>query len=855
MANDELKETESIFHAALDLAVAERAAFVHEKCSGNDSLYREVISLLNAFDNSNGFIEQSGFDLGLEIMGRSSDRNLNGKQIGVYRILKSIGHGGMGEVYLAEDTKLGRNVALKFLSHEFLADNWAKRQLIKEAQAVAMLDHPNICSVYGFEEHGEHSFIVMQYVQGMTLWDLIHKTSLTRDQALSIARQIISGLAEAHAHGIIHRDIKPKNIMVTDAGVVKILDFGLAKTIQEKQGDDQTDSISHLSKSGLLVGTLAYMSPEQLRGEKLDYASDIFSLGTLLYETLSGRNPFTRDTNAEIISAILTSSPILLKRTGIHIQRDLQRLLLKCLQKERNQRFQSAAELLIDWENCQRTKGGHRGGSWSLRMRAVIAAAIILLLSAVAVFVYRGISNPTIVAVLPITNETGDSGLNYLSDGLSESIIGKLSELRKIKVKPFPVVSGYKQSANIQLVARDLGVDEVVIGKIVGTRDALSLQVSMFNGFSGTAQWSDAYPFNSNQDPAQGAEKVAGDITRKLELLERGDLERIRSKTENIAAEARAEYWKGRYSWRNRDNNSKVLEALAHFNKAIELAPEFAEPHAGLADCYALGNVVSYPELKITAEEAMDRAESSAKHAIEIDPNLSEGYVSLGTVYCRFRWKWSQAEAQFQKAIQLKPDYAQAHYQYSQLLTVTGRLDEALVESQKAKTLDPYSPVTALNVCRTLYYARRDTDAMSCYEKLVADYPDFTNGNYTKALMCLKRGLNREAIAILESQYNTNKRGTAAALAYAYGVSGQKENALNVLTEMTKQPTLPANEFVFAFLGLGDKQTTLAWLREAVQKRLFPVAYLAVDPIYDPIRKDPEFIKIVESANLPVLSN
>jgi len=854
MPNDYLRETESIFHAAVDLDPAEREAFLRTRCSGDVTLHKEVASLLEAFENSAGFIEQSGFDLGMQIIGRSSEHSLKGKQIGVYKILESVGQGGMGEVYLAEDTRLGRKVALKFLSRESISDSWAKRQLKKEAQAVAMLDHPNICSVYGFEEHDEYSFIVMQFVEGETLWEKIRSKSLTQQKTLSLARQIISGLAEAHAHGIIHRDIKTKNIMVTSAGTVKMLDFGLAKTNQEIQGGgDQSDTISQLSKAGVLVGTLSYMSPEQLRGEKLDYASDIFSLGTVLYEMLSGRNPFARDTNAEIISAILTSSP-LPKESGVHIPRELQKTLLKCLHKERNQRFQSAAELLIEWENHERSAQGSQGRYWSSRMSAVIVAAALLLLIAVAVFVYQGASKPSVVAVLPITNETGDPSLNYLTDGLSESIISKLSRLSKIKVRSFAFVSGYKAPTDVQKIAADLEVDEVVIGKIVGAKDAPILQVSMFDGDGGSMQWSKNYPLDRYNDPAFNSEQVAGEITRSLEFLERKDLDQIRSKTDTISPQARSEYWKGRYSWRYRDNNSTLPEAINHFKKAIELNPEYAEAYAGLADCYALGNVVSYPDLKLTNEEAMDKAENLAKNAVEIDPNLGEGYVSLGMVYMRYRWEWTLAETQFQKAIQLKPDYAPAYYGYSQLLTITGRLDEARVQSQMAKKLDPFSLVTALNVCRTLYYSRRDNEALGCYEKLGVDYPGFKNGNYVRALMYLKRGMNQDAISILESQYEGDKRGTAAALAYAYGVSGQKDNAQRVLNDMVKLPDLPANEFVLAFLGLGDKQTTIDWLRKAIEQHLLPSAYLAVDPIYDPIRKDPEFVKLVKSVDLPLLS-
>src|SRR5882672_7323876 len=298
-------QLEEIFHSALELGGAERAAYLAKACSGDGSLSGEVASLIAAFESGNGFMDQPAFDLGLKVMGGTVTGSMTGKEVGGYKILNPLGQGGMGEVYLGEDTRLGRKVALKFLSPEFVGDNWAKRQLIREAQAVAMLDHPNICAVHGIEEVAGQSFIVMQYVEGETLADLIRGKALDSDQILPLARQMVGALAEAHAHGIIHRDIKPKNIMVTPNGQVKVLDFGLAKTVQTKQSGEAADSISYLSQSGLVAGTVAYMSPEQLRGERLDYRSDIFSLGTVLHEMLFGANPYAHASNAEIISAIL----------------------------------------------------------------------------------------------------------------------------------------------------------------------------------------------------------------------------------------------------------------------------------------------------------------------------------------------------------------------------------------------------------------------------------------------------------------------------------------------------------------------------------------------------------------------
>ena len=310
------ERVERLFHAALELPAGDRSVYLSSECLGDKELYEEVESLIAAYEEGNGFFDKPAFDLGMKLMGDSLSPSLVGQEIGEYKILQRLGKGGMGEVYLSEDTRLKRQVALKFLSPEFVGDNWAKRQLIKEAQAAAALDHPNICSVHDIKETGEPSFIVMQYVEGETLADLIRTKTLTTSEVMQLGRQIISAIAEAHAHGIIHRDIKPKNIMVTPGGNVKVLDFGLAKTIKKKQSAIvRADSSSHVSQVNVIPGTVAYMSPEQLRGEKLDYRSDIFSLGTVFYEMACGKNPFAHENNADVISSILTSELPSLKET------------------------------------------------------------------------------------------------------------------------------------------------------------------------------------------------------------------------------------------------------------------------------------------------------------------------------------------------------------------------------------------------------------------------------------------------------------------------------------------------------------------------------------------------------------
>ncbi len=349
MSAENWQRIETLFHTALDLNVQERSDYLSRSCANDDLLRREVESLLASLNTKDELFEKPIFEMGIGLMGRNCESSLTGKTVGSYLIEKKLGSGGMGEVYLAEDTRLKRKVALKFLSPALVDDKWAKRQLIKEARASAMLDHPNICAVYGFEEVGNFNFIVMQYIEGQSLSALIAERAISPANVLSISQQILEAMAMAHAHGIIHRDIKPGNIMVTPRGQVKVLDFGLAKFIHTKSANNFNEALSQASQSGLIAGTICYMSPEQLRGEKLDFRSDIFSLGTLLFELVAGERPFDRKSDAETISAILTAAPTL--KVSPDFPPGIESLIYKCLEKNKEHRYQSVSEMLLDFQN------------------------------------------------------------------------------------------------------------------------------------------------------------------------------------------------------------------------------------------------------------------------------------------------------------------------------------------------------------------------------------------------------------------------------------------------------------------------------------------------------------------------
>ncbi len=850
--NKDWQHLQSLFHAALSLKTEDRPAYLAHECKGDEELFKEVESLIEASETRADLLEEPALNLGMQVLSLDSTDNLTNQLIGSFKILSLLGNGGMGNVYLAEDTQLVRKVALKFLSGKLTDNQWAKRQFTKEAQSVAMLDHPNICTVHRFEEANGHSFIVMQYVEGERLDELIQKGKLELGAVLSLSIQIASALAEAHAHGIIHRDIKPSNIIVTANMQLKVLDFGLAKVIQQQGRSNAEDVSINSLQLGFIPGTIAYMSPEQLRGERLDYGTDIFSFGVVLYEIVCGKSPFARDSKAETISTILVSQPPPLKHRAPQVPRELERVVQKCLEKEKSARYQSVAEILVDLEELQKRHEAARRRRWYPNVRVAAVVTLLLLLVAVAVFVIGDLNKPRTIAILPIANETGDPALDYLGDGLTEGVINRLTGLSKLRVKAYGIIHGYKgQQIDPQKIGRDLGTDFVVTGKLSGTKASPLLQVVLIKTDDGSQVWSYSHGLRL-EELFQVEDEVAQQLISKLELWSGSDKAKMLGTPRPNNPEAYNQYINGRYLWRTRDKE-KVKKAIEYFNEAIRLDPNYAQAYAGLSDSYILSNTPHYGT-KSTAE-AMTKAEEAAREAIALNDNLPEAHTSLGVVYMKWNWNWQKAEAEFKRAIDLNYEYATAHYQYSNLLIITGRLPEARAESAVAQKLDPFSTAGSLNYCRTFYYAR-DNRASQCFEKLVQENSGNTHYKYMLALAYLNRGMYQQATPILEGIYAEDKITAGAALGYAYGFSGRREDALRVISEMealqTDEVHISPQEFAFIYIGLGEKDKAFSLLKKAASERYAPLTYLGVEPMFDNIRSDARFADLAQSLNLPL---
>ncbi len=846
MVHEDWKRVEDLFHATCDLTVVERSEYLSRECAGENSLRAEVETLLAAFDAHHGFMEQPAFSLGMKLLNGAGEvaESLVGRQVGTYRIMEPLGKGGMGEVYLAEDTRLGRKVALKFISHKMLNGVWGKRQLMKEAQAIAKLDHPNICAVYGFEEGDGRSFMVMQYVEGETLDNFIRQKRLYPERTSHLAVQIAGALAEAHDHGIIHRDIKPQNIMVTTSGQVKVLDFGVAKFIQQRQNAlNSKDSASFSSDLGLVVGTVAYMSPEQLRAERLDFRSDIFSFGIVLYQMITGKNPYARESNADTISAILTSDPT----SEMKASEGLLRIAQKCLRKDPEQRYQSANEILLDLDNLQ--KGVIPSRPLYSRLRAHAAFAFLLLSIVVGAFVYLQLTKAPTLAVLPIVNKSSNSSIDYLSDGLTESLINRLSRLTKLRVKAPTLVSAYKgKDVDPKEAGRALKVDTVLIGTITQEDEVLVLQTNLINTKDGRQLWRETYRVKP-ADFLSVNKNLSDKIAAELQLSLNNEDKNFLAKRQTIDPEAFRLYLHGRHYWNKRDEGN-IKTAIRHFEQAIELDPAYAQAYAGLADCYVLMNTVAFGAFP--TKEVMTKAKYAANQALEIDNSLCEAHTALGLVKLKYDWDFTGAENDFKRAIELNPDYAQAHYWLSNLLALMEKPAESLKESEIARDLDPFSQQSEMNLGRALIYDKQYDRAITYFNKMLEKDPKGRKALYMLSFIYLNTKQYDKAIELLEKLQTMDRLLAASPLGYAYGKVGKTDQAKKILDELNLIPNEPLVDYekAIVYLGLNDPDRALNLLQTACQGRFPNIPFIKIEPVFNDIRLHPKYAELLRCAQL-----
>jgi serine/threonine protein kinase/tetratricopeptide (TPR) repeat protein len=860
MKPERYRQIEGLYHEALEREPEERAAFLAQACEGDEELHQEVESLLGYDERAEHFIERPPDDVAAAMLAGEQKQSMLGRTLGHYHIVSPLGAGGMGEVYLAEDTRLDRKVAIKFLPAESTADEQAKKRLIREAQAAARLDHPNICSIHEVGEEDGCSFIVMQYVEGETLAAELRRKAMELAEVVNIASQVGDALAEAHLRGIIHRDIKPGNIMITARRQAKLMDFGLARTVaQRSPTESEAETASLLTEPGTIIGTMPYMSPEQVRGGSLDARSDIFSFGAVLYEMISGRQPFAAESAAATYSAILTLEPPPLARYAAAVPAEMQRIVRKCLEKDREDRYQSARDLLIDLRNLKRESESVSVISESVAQRArsrlskptyAALAVSIVALAGIMIFVLaRGGKLIDSVAILPFVNANAEPQTEYLADGIPESIINSLSQLPHLKVMSRNSVFRYKgREIDAQEVGQKLGVQAVLTGRIAQRGESLAISIELVDVRDNSQIWGQQYT-RKLADVFAVQEEIAQEISEKLRVklsgAERQQL--ARRPTENL--QAFQYYMQGR-SYAQRSTGEDLVTAIHYYEKAIDEDRNYALAYAGLTDGYAVLGARGH----IAPIEGRRKAEEAARKALALDDSLAEAHAALGQTYMLFApYNLSLGDRELRRAIELSPSLALAHQYLGLSLLREGRLDESLAELLKARELDPLSSIIA-RLMALPYYLKRDyVRAMELLRQAKERGPALSTtweiGVY------IQNRLFDEALAELEKA--KRERKSDPILIYStgtvYAARGERAEALQIIKELEEMSGTNLSQAVGIakiYATLNQKELAFLWLERGLATGAIG-AFYKEEPVWDTIRSDPRYADLLRRMGIP----
>ena len=782
-----------------------------------------------------------------------------------YRIVSKIAAGGMGEVYLAEDTTLDRKIALKILPREFTNDKNRMNRFIREAKSASALNHPNILTVHEFGfERGLH-FLATEFVEGRTLAEIIALEDLPLLDTLKIAEQAAAALSVAHSNGIVHRDLKPQNLMIRYDGILKILDFGLAKLIH-KEGDVDPDAETRAlvkTKPGVVMGTVNYMSPEQARGKETDSRTDIWSLGVVLYEMASGGEmPFAGETASDIVAAILRTEPLRLSHFVSTVPVELERIVGKSLRKNADDRYQSIKDLYIDLKDLRQElifqakvehstgtakdrgetsatlvphKPTHEGRtgmrvassreSIFARNKGVLAIALATLVLAATFFAYwlnttskSSANKIESVAVLPFQNASGTADTEYLSDGISEALINSLTELQELKVIARGTAFRYKgKDIDPAVVGRELKVRAVLMGRVQQVGDQLNIQVDLVDASNGAQVWGHEYR-RSVQDVLTVKQAIAREVTEKLKFKLSGEQQQQLVKRDTSNPEAYQFYLRGRYHWNKRTADG-IRKALEHFQQALDRDPNYALGYVGLADSLLL--LTAYTG--VPSIETLPKAETAAARALQLDDSLAEAHTSMAEINLR-QWRWLQAEQSFRRAIALNPNYPTAHHWFSICLRIKGDFKEALIESKRAQELDPLSLIIGSNLAHAYFLNNDINSALVQLQALIELDPRFPNSHHSLGWLYHKLGRYEEAAAEFQKAVEFSGRASSylSSLGYFYAVTERRGEAILILRELerryAKREALGI-ELAGVTVGLGQIDQTFAWLEKDFNQR------------------------------------